>query len=71
MAPGVSTPVWGGLSAREGIELLRARRGLNIVAVDLNAVRPPQDVADQAAFLCAHMLMEAMPLLARTLGVAG
>ena len=71
MAPGVSTPVWGGLSAREGIELLRACSGLNIVAIDFNTVSPPQDVADQAAFLCAHMMMEAMLLLARNLGAAG
>lgn len=71
VAPGVCTPVWGGLSAREGIELLRACSGLNIVAMDFNTVSPPQDVADQAAFLCAHMVMEAMLLLARQFKVAG
>jgi agmatinase len=65
VAPGVCTPVWGGLSAREGIELLRACAGLNIVAIDFNTVSPPQDVGEQTAFLCAHMVMEAMLLLAR------
>ena len=65
VAPGVCTPTWGGLSAREGIELLRECHGLNIVAIDFNTVSPPQDVAEQAAFLCAHMVMEAMLLLAR------
>jgi agmatinase len=65
VAPGVCTPTWGGLSAREGIELMRTFSGLNIVAMDFNTVSPPQDVNDMAAHLCAHMMMEAMVLLAR------
>ncbi len=44
VAPGVCTPTWGGLSAREGIELMRALAGLNIVAADFNTVSPAQDV---------------------------
>jgi agmatinase len=65
VAPGVCTPTWGGLSAREGIELIRTLTGLNIVAMDFNTVSPPQDVNGMAAHLCAHMMMEAMVLLAR------
>ncbi|MGU3538983.1 arginase family protein [Methylobacterium sp. A54F] len=65
VAPGVCTPTWGGLTAREGIELLRSLSGLNIVAMDFNTVSPPQDVNDMAAHLCAHMIMEALILLAR------
>ncbi|WP_010685072.1 arginase family protein [Methylobacterium mesophilicum] len=65
VAPGVCTPTWGGLTAREGIELIRSLSGLNIVAMDFNTVSPPQDVNDMAAHLCAHMIMEAMLLLAR------
>ena len=64
VAPGVCTPAWGGLSAREGIELLRSLSGLNIVAMDFNTVSPPQDVCGMAAQLCAHMIMEALVLLA-------
>lgn len=64
VAPGVCTPTWGGLTAREGIELIRSLSGLNIVAMDFNTVSPPQDVNDMAAHLCAHMMMEAMVLLA-------
>ena len=41
VAPGVCTPTWGGLSAREGIDLLRCLSDLNIVAVDVNTVSPP------------------------------
>jgi agmatinase len=67
VAPGVCTPTWGGLSAREGIELMRTFSGLNIVAMDFNTVSPPQDVNDMAAHLCAHMVMEAMVLLAHQL----
>jgi agmatinase len=37
-APGVATPSWGGLSAREGIEFLRGLVGLDIIAVDMNTV---------------------------------
>ena len=65
VAPGVCTPSWGGLSAREGIELMRCLTDLNIVAVDFNTVSPPQDVQDMAAHLCAHMMMEVALLLSR------
>jgi len=64
VAPGVATPTWGGLSAREGIELIRTLAGLNIVAVDFNTVSPPRDLNGMTAHLCAHMIMEAMLLLA-------
>jgi arginase family enzyme len=63
VAPGVCTPAWGGLSAREGIELMRCLTGLDLVAMDFNTVSPPQDVNGQAAALCAHMMMEAALLL--------
>lgn len=69
VAPGVCTPAWGGLSAREGIELLRSLSGLNIVAMDFNTVSPPQDVCGMAAQLCSHMIMEALVLLASNLGL--
>jgi agmatinase len=69
-APGVCTPSWGGLSAREGIDLMRCLTGLNIVAVDINTVSPPQDVAGMAAHLCAHMIYEATAVLCRQLGLA-
>jgi arginase family enzyme len=64
VAPGVATPAWGGLSAREGIELMRTLAGLDIVAADFNTVSPPHDVQGMAAHLCAHMMMELMVLLA-------
>ncbi len=71
VAPGVCTPSWGGLTAREGIELMRALTDLDIVALDFNTVSPPHDVMGLAAHLCAHMVMEAMLLLCRRFGVEG
>jgi agmatinase len=70
-APGVCTPSWGGLSAREGIELIRTLTDLDIVAIDFNTVSPPHDVMGMAAHLCAHMVMEAMLLLCRRFGLDG
>jgi agmatinase len=64
VAPGVATPTWGGLGAREGIELIRTLGGLDIVAADFNTVSPPHDLNGMTAHLCAHMIMEAMLLLA-------
>lgn len=69
VAPGVCSPTWGGLTAREGIQLLRTLTDLNIVAADFNTVSPPQDTGNMAAHLCAHMMMETMVLLARQLGL--
>jgi agmatinase len=63
-APGVCTPVWGGFSAREGIDFLRGFAGMNIVAVDINTVSPPHDVNGMAAFLAAHIGYECLLLLA-------
>src|SRR5581483_11188152 len=67
-APGVCTPAWGGLSAREGLELLRGLGGLDIVAIDVNTVSPPHDVNGMAAFLCAYVIYEGLLLLCRKLG---
>jgi agmatinase len=70
VAPGVCTPSWGGLLAREGIDLLRALEGLDIVAFDVATVSPPQDVQNMAAHLCAHVVYEGLVLIARKLGLA-
>lgn len=70
VAPGVCTPSWGGLTAREGIELLRSLTDLNLVAIDVATVSPPQDVGNLAAHLCAHVVYESLVLLCRQLGLA-
>jgi agmatinase len=68
-APGVATPSWGGLSAREGIEMVRGLAGLDIVAVDVNTVSPPHDHLGMTASLAAHVMYEALVLLCKKLGV--
>lgn len=62
-APGVCTPIWGGLSAREGFGLLKLMAGMNIVACDVNTVSPPQDLNGQTAFLAAATIFEMLLLL--------
>ena len=62
-APGVCTPAWGGFSAREGLELLRDLRGLNIVAADVNTVSPPHDIGGMTAFLAATVTFEILLLI--------
>jgi agmatinase len=67
-APGVCTPVWGGLSSREGFALIRSLSGLNIVAADINTLSPPHDIGGMTAFLAAAMVFEMLLLtLERTL----
>lgn len=68
-APGVAAPSWGGITAREGINLFRGLAGLNIVAVDVNTISPPHDHMGMAAFLAANMMYEAQILLCRYLGL--
>ena len=64
-APGVCAPSWGGLSAREGLAILRGIGGLNIVAVDVNTISPPHDVGGMSALLAANVMLEGMLLFAQ------
>jgi agmatinase len=64
IAPGVVDPMPGGLSAREGLSLLRGLEGLNVVAADINTLSPPHDPAGTTALLAAQVCLEALRLLA-------
>ena len=57
-APGVVTPSWGGITVREGLGLLRALRGLEFVAFDINTVSPPHDHLGITGALAAQVAME-------------
>jgi agmatinase len=57
-APGVCSPSWGGVSAREGLYLLRRLAGLRFVAFDVNTVSPPHDVGGMTATLAARVMLE-------------
>jgi len=62
-APGVCTPIWGGLSAREGFAFMKMLSGMNIVGCDVNTVSPPQDLNGQTAFLAAATIYEMLLLI--------
>lgn len=62
-APGVCTPAWGGFTAREGLTFLRALKGFNIVAADVNTVSPPHDIRGMTAFLAAAVVHEIVQLV--------
>jgi agmatinase len=65
VAPGVVTPAWGGLTVREGLTLARALTGLEIVALDVNALSPPHDIGGQTGALAAHVCVELLLAIAR------
>jgi agmatinase len=63
-APGTGTPEVGGLTAREGLVLLRALTGLQVVGADVVEVAPQYDPTTNTAQLAAQMLFEELALLA-------
>ncbi len=63
-APGVFTPTWGGVSAREGLTLLQGLSGLNIVATDVNTLSPLHDIGGMSAFLAGTCVIECVFLAA-------
>jgi agmatinase len=68
-APGTGTPEVGGLEAREGLALLRALGGLNIVGADVVEVAPQYDPTTNTSQLAAQILFEELALMAgRPLG---
>ena len=63
-APGVAMPEWGGASAREGIELLRAFAPLRTVLLDINTVSPPHDPQGLTGNLAGRVIVEFLDQLA-------
>ena len=66
-APGVFTPTWGGLSAREGLSLLQGLAGLDVVATDVNTLSPLHDTTGMSGFLAATCVMECIHLVYRAI----
>lgn len=67
-APGVFTPTWGGVSARDGLAMLQGLAGLDIVATDVNTLSPLHDDATgMSGFLAATCVMECIHLVYRAL----
>lgn len=63
-APGTGTPVPGGLSTFQALEILRALRGINIIGMDIVEVSPPYDHAEITALAGATIAMEMVCLYA-------
>ncbi len=63
-APGTGTPEVGGLTPREGLALLRALTGLDIVGGDVVEVAPQYDPTTNTAQLAAQLLFEELALIA-------
>ncbi len=64
-APGVCSPTFGGVTSREGLEILRMCSGLNIVGADVNTISPAHDSLGMSAQLAATVVYEIMLLLAQ------
>ena len=62
-APGVFTPTWGGVLAREGLAILQGLAGLDVVATDVNTLSPLHDTADMSAHLAATCVVECVHLV--------
>lgn len=58
VAPGTGTPEPGGLTASQGLEIIRGCFGLDLVGCDLVEVSPPYDTTGNTALLAANLLFE-------------
>lgn len=63
-APGTGTPVIGGLSTREALQLLQGFRGLDVIGADVVEVSPPYDPNGTTALAGAQILFEVLCLAA-------
>jgi len=63
-APGTGTPEVGGLTAREGLALVRSLTGLYILGADVVEVAPQYDPTTNTAQLAAQLLFEEFALMA-------
>ncbi|MBS0366503.1 MAG: agmatinase [Proteobacteria bacterium] len=58
VAPGTGTPEIGGLTASQGMEIIRGMFGTNLVGADVVEVAPPYDVSGNTSLLAANLLFE-------------
>jgi guanidinobutyrase len=58
VAPGTGTPEPGGLTASQGLEIIRGLHGLNLIGCDLVEVSPPYDTTGNTALLAANLIFE-------------
>lgn len=63
-APGTGTPVVGGLSARQALQILRGLGGLNLMGMDLVEVAPAYDVSEITALAGATLALNMLCIFA-------
>jgi guanidinobutyrase len=63
VAPGTGTPEMGGLTSRQGLQIIRGCRGLAVVGADVVEVAPIYDVSGNTALLGATLLYELLCIL--------
>lgn len=63
-APGTGTPVCGGLSSPQTLQILRSLRGLNLIGMDLVEISPPYDHAEITSLLGAFIAYDFIALYA-------
>jgi guanidinopropionase len=68
-APGTGTPVVGGLTSREALQLLQGLRGLDVIGGDVVEVSPPFDAAGMTALVGAQIMFEILCLAAEARAV--
>ena len=63
-APGTGTPVSGGLTTAQALQILRGLRGIDFVGGDVVEVAPAYDVGQVTALAAAHIAYEFLALYA-------
>ncbi|MGR9263703.1 agmatinase [Rhizobium leguminosarum] len=63
VAPGTGTPEIGGLTAWQGLQLIRGCRGLEVVGADIVEVSPPYDPSGNTALVAANLAFELLCVL--------
>ena len=63
-APGTGTPVCGGLTSHQAIQILRRLSGINLVGMDLVEVAPAYDVGEITALAGATLAVEMINMYA-------
>lgn len=63
-APGTGTPVCGGLSTHQALEIIRGLEGINVVGADIVEVAPAYDVGEITALAGASLAAEFLCLYA-------
>ncbi len=63
-APGTGTPVCGGLSSFQALEIIRGLAGINLVGMDIVEVAPAYDAGEITAYAAASLAVEFLCLFA-------